>query len=293
MESVSRIRSRQVAAVAGVVADARKQDDIPLALDLMVSRLREVLSADGVTVELEQKGSLVCCYASGLARRWLSREVPVAGSLAGLCYAASEPLMSADVRRDRRIAGRNAPEPQVRSMVSVPLRLHGATVGVLRAFAGRSDVFSGRDLDICRLAAAAIQRMLMHELRRAQPALGNPDHLVTTGLWALRDRRKSQVLRAGDPSYTVSVVRLDIRGYLTSEILGHVSYLVRSTDQCLREDAGAYSVVMPGTTVEEATTAARRLKSELESFAHAAGDEVVVEFEVQSLIAPQLHQRSA
>lgn len=292
-QAMSRIHPPQVAAVAAVIADARKQDDIPSALDLMVSRLRDVLGADGVTVELEQDGSLICCYASGQARRLLRREVPVAGSLAGLCFAASEPLMTADVRRDRRMAGRNGPEPEVRSMISVPLQLHGSTVGVLRAVAGMSDFFDGHDRVVCKLTAAAIQRMLMHELRHAQRGARSPQSLVTNGLWALRDRRKSQVVRAGEPGYEVSMVRLEISGYLTSEILGHVSFLVRSTDQCLREDAGAYSVVMPGTSADDAASAARRIKRELEAFASASGDAVSVEFQVTKLVGAEVDRQIA
>lgn len=290
---LSRIRPPHVAAVAAVIADASKQDHLPSALDLIVSRLRDVIGADGVTVELEQDESLICCFAGGHARRWLRRQVPVAGSLAGLCFGASEALMSADVRRDRRIGGRNAAEPEVRAMISVPLQLHGTTVGVLRALSGFSDSFSGHHLVICRLAAAAIQRILMQELRRTSTHLEDPARLVTTGLWALRDRRKAQVARAGEPGYQVSVVTLEISGYLTSEILGHVSILVRSTDQCLRQDAGTYSVVMPGTTTEEATIAAARIKRELEVFAQASGDKVAVDFKVEALLASDLDRQIA
>lgn len=290
---ISRIRPLQVAVAAAVIAEARDQDHIPSALDLMVSRLRDALGADGVTIELEQDGSLICCYASGHARRWLRRRVALVGSLAGLCFAASEPLMSGDVRRDRRIGDRKASEPEVRSMISVPLKLHGSTIGVLRVLGGTSDAFTGHHLAVCRLAAGGIQRMLMHELRRAGKRLSGPDRLVTTGLWALRDRRRSQVARAGEPGYRVSMVRLEIGGYLTSEILGHVSILVRATDQCLREDAGTYSVIMPGTSTEEATVAARRIKEELEAFAEAAGDKIAVDFSVEALIAPELDRQIA
>ena len=279
---ISRIRPRQVAAVAAVIADAFPATDVPTTLDLMTSRLREVLGADGVAVELERDRSLVCCYASGHARRWLGRDEPVAGSLAGLCYAASEPLLTSDVSRDRRLAARAGSEPEVHSLISVPLRLDGVVVGVLRALSGTAGSFSGEHLVICRLAAAAMQRVLMHELWHEQKH--SLDRLTTAGLWALRDRRKTQVVRAGEPGYQVSVVRLEISGYLSSEILGHVSMLVRSTDQCLREDAGTYSVVMPGTSPDDAESAARRIKRELESFAAAAGDEVFIDCRVESVI---------
>lgn len=281
---ISRIRPRQVAAVAALIADASPARDIPSTLDLMTSRLRDVLGADGVTVELERDRSLICCYASGHARRWLGREEAVAGSLAGLCYAASEALLSGDVARDKRLAARSECEPEVHSLICIPLRLDGAIVGVLRALSGTKGFFSGSDLVVCRLTAAAMQRILMHELWHEQKH--SLDRITTAGLWALRDRRKSQVARAGEPGYQVSVIRLEISGYLTSEILGHVSMLVRSTDQCLREDAGTYSVIMPGTSPEDAESAGRRLRRELEAFANAAGDSISVDCHVE-LLLPQ------
>lgn len=287
---MSRIRPRQVAAVAAVVADSSGHD-VPKTLDLIASHLREVLQADGVTIELEQEGSLVCCYASGHARRWLGREEPVGGSLAGLCFGASEPLLSADVSRDARFSGRCHSEPEVRSLVSIPLLLDGSVVGVLRALSGIEGFFTGNHLVMARLCSAAIQRVLMHEVRGAQALTAR--RLTTAGLWALRDRRKSQVLRAGEPGYKVSMVRLEINGYLTSEILGHVSMLVRSTDQCLREDAGAYSVIMPGTAPEDAASAGRRLKRELEAFAQAAGDHISVDFHVESIETGFQHRATA
>lgn len=287
---MSRIRPRQVAAVATLVADAAGQET-PELLDLMVSRLRDILDADGVTIELEQDGRLVCCCASGHARRWVGRSEPVAGSLAGLCFDASEPLISADVQSDRRMAECSASEPEVYSMVSVPVVLNGRVVGILRALGGAAGAFSGNQLVMARLAVAAIQRVLMHDLRKERGP--SSDQLLTLGLWALRDRRKSQVLRAGEPGYRVSMVRLDITGYLTSEILGHVSMLVRSTDQCLREDAGAYSVIMPGTAPEDAAVAADRIKRELEAFASSAGEHIEVSYRVDDCLTPAIERRTA
>ena len=71
--TIENVSPPQVAAVAGVIADSRDKGDMSQTLEVMVSRLRDLLGADGVTVELEQDGSLVCCYASGHARRWLGR----------------------------------------------------------------------------------------------------------------------------------------------------------------------------------------------------------------------------
>lgn len=281
-QPVSRIRPRHVAAVAAVISDASCARDVPSAVDLMASRLRDTLQADGVTVELERDGLLVCCYASGHARRWLTRSEPVTGSLAGVCFAASEPLLSADVRRDRRLAARSAAEPEVHSLISIPLRLEGSLVGVLRVLSGAPGFFSGNDLVVSRLTGAAIQRILMHELWHEQKH--SLERMTKAGLWALRDRRKNQVARAGEAGYQVSALRLEISGYLTSEILGHVSFLARSTDQCLREDADTYLVIMPATSPEDAATVGARLKRELEAFAAAAGDKISVQYRVESLI---------
>lgn len=280
----SRIRPPQVAAAATVVASLEANEDVAASLNMIVSRLRDVLGADGVTVELEHERSLVTCYASGHARRWLGRRSPLIASLGGICFSRGEATMSGDVQKDRRFSDLSGTEPEVRSMISVPIQLNGMPVGLVRILSGTRAFFSGRDLVVARLVGSSIRRVLMHELRES-PDAGAPHTLqVIEALWSLRDRRRSQKRLAGEEGYEVSMVTLNITGYLTSEILGHVSMLVRSSDHCLREDAGTYSIVMPGTTAEEAEIAGARIRRELEVFAVAADDDIHVSYEVRTLL---------
>ena len=280
---LAKIRPPQVAAAASVIATLRPDADVSSALDLIVSRLREVTGADGVVVELQQEDALVCCYASGLTRRWLGRKRPQAGSLGGECFVRDEALLTASVHTDRRFTESAASEPEVRSMISVPLHLTGPSVGVVRILSGAEGFFSGDDLVVARLVTASIRRVLMHELRE-EPQTLHSDKVVAA-LWSLRDRRRSQKRLAGDPGYEVSMVVCKISGYLTSQILGHLSLLVRSSDHCIQEDAGTYAIVMPGTTSEEAMIAAARIRRELEAFAAAAEDDIKVSCEVRTLLS--------
>ena len=282
---VTRIRPPQVAAAASVIAALQPHEDVVASMNMIVSRLRDVTGADGVTVELVHEGSLICCYASGPARRWLGRTVPIEGSLGGECFLRDEPMMSGKVPNDRRFSAAAGSEPEVRSMISIPLRITGPSVGVVRLASGREGFFTGHDLVVARLVSASMRRVLMHELREhPEPDAPKSDRVVEA-LWSLRDRRRAQQRLRSDVSYEVSMVTFTIAGYLTSEILGHVSMLVRSTDQCLRQDAGAYAIVMPGTTAEDAMAVGARIKRELEAFAAAADDAIHVTFEVRSLVS--------
>lgn len=280
--TIENVSPPQVAAVAGVIADSRDKGDMSQTLEVMVSRLRDLLGADGVTVELEQDGSLVCCYASGHARRWLGRSVPVKGSLAGACYGIDEAVVSRNVRRDPRFASKAKKEPDVRSMISVPLQITGDTVGVVRLLSGTKNFFADDDIVVCKLVTSAIRRILVHALREEEGGQATVEYITRQGLWSLRDRRRSE-RRSGVNPDAVSVVTLEIKGYLSSEILGHVSMLVRATDECFQQDAGTYAIVMPGTTIEEAETAARRLKRELEAYATNAEDHITIDTHVRAL----------
>ena len=281
---VSRIRPPQVAAAATVVASLQPNEDVVASMNMIVSRLRDVTRADGVVVELAHEGSLVCCYASGPARRWLGRRTDIEGSLGGVCFARDEPMMSGKVGEDRRFSAAAGNEPEVCSMISIPLQITGPSVGVVRLLSRNKSFFTGHDLIVARLVSASIRRVLMHELREHPESDAPKDDRVVEALWSLRDRRRAQQRLGTDDSYEVSMLTLDITGYLTSEILGHVSMLVRSTDQCLRQDAGTYAIVMPGTAAEDAMVVGARIKRELESFAAAADDVIQVTFEVRTLL---------
>ena len=280
--TIENVSPPQVAAVAGVIADSREKGDMSQTLEVMVSRMRDILHADGVTVELEQDGALVCCYASGHARRWLGRSEPVKGSLAGACFAIDEAVVSRNVRRDPRFAAKAKKEPDVRSMISVPLQITGDTVGVVRLLSGTKNFFTDDDIVVCRLVTSAIRRVLVHALRDQEGGQATVEYITRQGLWALRDRRRSERRDGANPD-AVSVVTLEITGYLSSEILGHVSMMVRASDECFQQDAGTYAIVMPGTTVEEAEVAARRIKRELEVFATNAEDHIAIETSVRAL----------
>ena len=281
---VSRIRPPQVAAAATVVAALGSSEDVVASMNVMVSRLRDVTQADGVVVELVHEGELVCCYASGPARRWLGRRTAIEGSLGGQCFIRDEPMMSGKVAHDRRLAAAAHTEPEVASMISIPLQITRPTVGIVRLLSRKESFFTGHDLVVARLVSASMRRVLMHELREhPEPDAPKSDRVVEA-LWSLRDRRRAQQRLGTDESYEVTMLTFNITGYLTSEILGHVSMLVRNTDQCLRQDAGSYAIVMPGTTAEDAMVAGARIKRELESFAAAADDVIQVTFEVRSLL---------
>ena len=283
---VARIRPPEVAAAATVVAALQPNEEVSAALNLVVSRLREVTHADGAVVELHHDGELVCCYASGHARRWLGRPSPIEGSVGGDCFSRDEPLMSGRVPQDRRFADSAASEPEVRSMISIPLQVTGPSVGVVRLLSGTESFFSGHDLVVARLVSASIRRLLMHELREhPEPEGAIRGDRVVEALWSLRNRRRSQQRLGQDEGYEVSMLICNITGYLTSEILGHVAMLVRDTDHCMRQDAGTYAIVMPGTTAEQALVVGARIQKELVAFAAAADDEISVSYEVRTLRA--------
>jgi hypothetical protein len=108
--------------------------------------------------------------------------------------------------------------------------------------------------------------------------------LLSSGNHAVRfaDRRKVELRQAERYGYPVTILLCRLTGYVTGEILGRLSSLVRSTDECFRLDAAEFAIMMPGASLPDAEKAAGRLATEVEK----TGQGVGVEWEVRPLNAP-------
>jgi hypothetical protein len=78
-------------------------------------------------------------------------------------------------------------------------------------------------------------------------------------------------------------VRYELRGYLTANLVHHISGVVRSSDHVFQDDAGAFTMILTGTGAADAEIVARRVKCELEKLAELGGDPVDVGWQVTEL----------
>ena len=293
MSTQREISSDLLARVAAVVADASSCPELPDALRRSVEGFVELTGADRAVVLLEKSDKLVACYTDAGSEHLLAREIPLEGSLEGVCFRAGRPLLSHDVTRDSRFHGTDHPGDEL-SLIAIPLHLEGPPVGLVRITSSGSDSFHGYHLTAARLLVAAMRKLLLQSLRAEREALGFYDKdFANVGVWALRDRRTAQLRRKNMQSPAVTLVRYDIRGYLTADIVHHIAAVVRSSDHVFQEDAGTFTLILTGTSAPDAEMVALRVKAEIERLAEMGGDPVQVDWKVTELDHDADHRRIA
>jgi signal transduction histidine kinase len=171
--------------------------DISMALNATLEPeelLRSILrvAADMLDCEMasillynEQRGDLTFISATGPDVAHLAEiPVPLDGSIAGLIFRTGEPVIINDVASDPRHYTRvgEVTRSQSRSLLGVPMRRTGRTIGVLEAVNKRQVEFTPTDTEVLSVvasqAAVAIQNaQLVHDLRRAHAELSRVDQV--------------------------------------------------------------------------------------------------------------------
>ena len=147
--------------------------DLDTACALMAEKTMAVVKADGVEIELVDGADLVCRAAHGPLNRGPGARVPISGSLAGLAVVSGEPQYCRDARTDDRVVRAICQDVGILSVLVVPLRNSGITVGVLRAVARRPDAFSESEItslqQLSESLGAVIERArITEELRDSE-----------------------------------------------------------------------------------------------------------------------------
>jgi hypothetical protein len=100
-------------------------------------------------------------------------------------------------------------------------------------------------------------------------------------------RRDVQVEHAERYGYSVSLIICRLEGYLSRDVFDQMASLVRKTDDCFRLDAGEFAILMPATTLQEADSAALRIKRGIEDNVGEGSSRVRVRWESSSLVLEQ------
>lgn len=169
-------------------------------------------------------------------------------------------------------------------MITIPLHVHSAAVGLVRVVSVHESFFDDDDLVAARLLTGAVGRSLMQAVRAEIHDEQRDGWLLSRMGDAPRfdDRRKAHLLHAERYGYAVTLLVCRLKGYLTSDVLQKMTSLVRKGDDCFRLDADEFAILMPGTAPREATRAGERIKRALEADADGASG-IRVEFEARAL----------
>lgn len=206
----------QVIALQTEVVSQGLDLDLGPLLDLIVRRTRALLDVEGTALEMAEGDEMVYRAAAGLAEGHVGLRLRREHSLSGHCMALGQPLCCNDAGLDPRVDGAAAARLGLRSMVVVPLRHHGVTVGVLKAMSTRPGRFDDSDVSLLGLMSELMAASLVFATRYAPGELfrkATHDSLTDLPNRALfLDRLHASLAQAARDGQPLAVMMLDIDG---------------------------------------------------------------------------------
>jgi two-component system cell cycle response regulator len=181
-----------------------------------------------------------------------------------------------DSQRDPRFAPNDARGFDVNSLVSVPIRRRGETLGVLSLSAAERCAFTSRDEALATLLArAAAQALVTSQLEEA--AITDAQTLALNH-GQLVPRLRSAMERAQRRAESLSVLLIDLDHFkLINDQHGHAfgdavlrsfadkaRELVRSADVLIRRGGEEFVLIMPGTLQADAQNVGERIRETLD-----------------------------
>ncbi|HEY6572439.1 MAG TPA: HD domain-containing phosphohydrolase, partial [Candidatus Eisenbacteria bacterium] len=206
------------------------QPDLRAVLHQCVVMVAEVMDAKIVSfMFLDQLGTELRIQAShGLDPDTAARTlVRIGDSIAGWVAHTSEPLLVKDVETDRRFQKMNHPQYETRSLLCVPLRIAGVTVGVVNA----NNKVEGTpfDEDDLRLLTAIVSRVAA-ALERLRAIPDEADVAATlASLRAVIRARRLRVLRSSQRAFKLAT-ELGRRMALPDDEIDVLGYVARVHD---------------------------------------------------------------
>ncbi|HEU5322153.1 MAG TPA: GAF domain-containing protein, partial [Methylomirabilota bacterium] len=233
----TRGRAEELAALYSTSRLVTARLDVASVLDRIGRSVAPLIGSTGCGICLLDAagGRLVHAAAHGFrSEAWRDLTLAVGEGITGLCAERGEPVRVDDVRDDPRSARRDVDEREgIRSMLCVPLRVSGALLGVISAFATRPAAFTAHH-----------QQVLEAFAEQAGIAVQNAQHIEAS----LRHARETRaLLEAGravtaslDLGRTVHVIMEQARA-----VLGVESCSIATLDPDTRELISVASLDLP------------------------------------------------
>ena len=141
----SREKLLEVIAMQTELAGLGLDLDLGRLLELVARRSLGLVEADGAAVEMAEGDEMVYRAAAGMAEGSLGLRLKRNQSLSGLCVDQGQTLHCDDAQQDPRADRAACARLGLRSLVVVPLRHHGVTIGVLKVMSRRAGHFCKKD----------------------------------------------------------------------------------------------------------------------------------------------------
>lgn len=200
--------------------------DLGGVMNLVVQRTLALVSADGAAIELAELDDMVYRATSGIATASLGVRLKRSSSLSGHCVSTGQPVNCTDAENDPRVDWPACQGVGLRSMILVPLKHAGVTIGVLKAMSARTAHFSDKDLSCLGLLSGLVGASMYYATRYdSNDLFHKATHDGLTGLAnrsMFMDRLRIAVAQSKRDLRPVGVMMIDMDGLKQiNDSLGH------------------------------------------------------------------------
>lgn len=139
--------------------------DLGGVMQYVVEKSLSLVNADGAVIELAEDGEMVYRAATGIAKNQLGLRLKIDASLSGLCVMNGETLSCDDSESDPRVDHLACRRVGLRSMIVMPLKHQGITVGVLKAMSTQPNKFERRDMTLLGMLSEVVAAAMYFSVR--------------------------------------------------------------------------------------------------------------------------------
>lgn len=252
--------------------------DLPVLLAHVMRSLHDELGFESASVALAEEGAgesrpaFVIRAGSGAREAHIGDVVPAGRGLHGVVAATGRPLHVPDLNADPRVFVR---DPKMRSGIYAPLVVRGRVAGVLSAHRSTPFAFAGEDLDLLTVVAGylagAVEVARLYEQLKTAAATDMLTNLANRR--AFFDRLRVEIARSQRGGGPCTVVLLDLNllkmindgfGHVTGdralvEVARCIAGGIRASDLAARVGGDEFTLLLPGTTPEQAKALLERI----------------------------------
>jgi diguanylate cyclase (GGDEF)-like protein len=200
--------------------------DLSGVMDLVAERTLALIDADGAAIELAEDGDMVYRAASGIAAGQIGLRLKAESSLSGLCVRTGETLRCDDCESDPRVDREACRRVGLRSMITMPLKHNGYTVGAFKAMSKQPAKFSDSDMRVLGLLSDAVGSAMYFAAKYDLKELFHrATHDGLTGLAnrsLFMDRLRTMVSQSTREQRAAAVLMIDMDGLKqVNDTFGH------------------------------------------------------------------------
>lgn len=287
-------RDRLMAVIRAQSEIAASDLDTNQVMHLVARRAQEITGATSAVIEIPDREEMIYAVTSGEATPYQGIRLNRHTSLSGLSLDQGKVLYCEDTEIDARIGRKASKGVNARSMICVPLKHNGKSIGVLKVYSPEPRHFGPADIETLKLLSEAMSAQMAHaELYELKAKESRTDAL--TGLLnrrAYEERRVIEAARSSRYGHSLALCLFDLDGFkAVNDRLGHpagdevlqgiagVIDSSRLTDDAFRIGGDEFAVLMPETDLGGAKIAAERLIDALAE-AHLGGRDVTASYGV-------------